>query len=46
MRITDEKVSLTDPDAAPMGAQVGGSAVLGYRDTSSIAAKPASSSQH
>jgi transposase len=31
-RITDEKVSLTDPDAAPMRAQGGGSAVLGYRD--------------
>lgn len=31
-RITDEKVSLTDPDAAPMQAQGGGSAVLGYRD--------------
>jgi transposase len=31
-RITDEKVSLTDPDAAPTRAQVGGSAVLGYRD--------------
>jgi len=30
-RITDEKVSLTDPDAAPMRAQGGGSAVLGYR---------------
>jgi hypothetical protein len=28
----DEKVSLTDPDAAPMRAQGGGSAVLGYRD--------------
>ena len=31
-RITDEKVSLTDPDAAPMRSQGGGSAVLGYRD--------------
>ena len=31
-RITDEKISLTDPDAAPMRAQIGGSAVLGYRD--------------
>jgi transposase len=31
-RITDEKISLTDPDAAPMRAQGGGSAVLGYRD--------------
>jgi len=31
-RITDEKVSLTDPDAAPMRSQSGGSAVLGYRD--------------
>lgn len=31
-RITDEKVSLTDPDAAPMQSQGGGSAVLGYRD--------------
>ena len=31
-RVTDEKVSLTDPDAAPMRAQGGGSAVLGYRD--------------
>jgi len=31
-RITDEKVGLTDPDAAPMRAQGGGSAVLGYRD--------------
>ena len=29
-RITDEKVSLTDPDAAPMRAQGCGSAVLGY----------------
>ena len=28
-RITDEKVSLTDPDAAPMQSQGGGSAVLG-----------------
>jgi hypothetical protein len=31
-RVTDEKISLTDPDAAPMRAQGGGSAVLGYRD--------------
>ena len=31
-RITDEKISLTDPEAAPMRAQGGGSAVLGYRD--------------
>jgi transposase len=31
-RITDEKVSLTDPDAAPMWGQGGGSAVLGFRD--------------
>ena len=31
-RITDQKVSLTDPDASPMRAQGGGSAVLGYRD--------------
>ena len=31
-RITDEKVSLTDPDAAPMWAQGGGSVVLGNRD--------------
>jgi transposase len=31
-RITDEKISLTDPDAAPMRAQGGGSVVLGYRD--------------
>jgi len=31
-RVTDEKVSLTDPDAAPMRAQGGGGAVLGYRD--------------
>jgi len=31
-RITDEKVSLTDPDAAPMRAQRGGRSVLGYRD--------------
>ena len=31
-RITDAKISLTDPDAAPMRAQGGGSAVLGYRD--------------
>jgi transposase len=31
-RITDEKISLTDPDAAPMRGQGGGSAVLGYRD--------------
>lgn len=30
--ITDEKISLTDPDAAPMRAQGSGSAVLGYRD--------------
>jgi hypothetical protein len=28
----DEKVSLTDPDAAPMRGQGGGRAVLGYRD--------------
>jgi transposase len=31
-RITDEKISLTDPDAAPMWGQGGGSAGLGYRD--------------
>lgn len=31
-RKTDEKVSPTDPDAAPMRAQGGGSTVLGYRD--------------
>ena len=31
-RITDEKISLTDPDASPMRAQGGGSAVLGYRE--------------
>jgi transposase len=31
-RIADAKISLTDPDAAPMRAQGGGSAVLGYRD--------------
>jgi hypothetical protein len=31
-RVTDEKVSLTDPDAAPMRAQGGGSAGLGYQD--------------
>lgn len=31
-RVTDEKISLTDPDAAPMRGQGGGSAVLGYRD--------------
>lgn len=31
-RLTDEKVSPTDPDAAPMRAQGGGSTVLGYRD--------------
>jgi transposase len=31
-RVTDQKVSLTDPDASPMRAQGGGSAVLGYRD--------------
>lgn len=31
-RFTDEKVSPTDPDAAPMRAQGGGSAILGYRD--------------
>jgi hypothetical protein len=32
IRITDEKISLTDLDAAPMRVQGGGSAVLGYRD--------------
>ena len=31
-RVTDEKISLTDPDAAPMRGQGGGSAVLGYRN--------------
>jgi len=31
-RITDEQVSPTDPDAAPMQPSGGGSAVLGYRD--------------
>ena len=31
-RVADKKISLTDPDAAPMRAQGGGSAVLGYRD--------------
>ncbi|HUM68450.1 MAG TPA: IS1182 family transposase [Chloroflexota bacterium] len=31
-RLTDEKVSPTDPDAAPMRAQGGGTSVLGYRD--------------
>ncbi|MCJ7658061.1 MAG: transposase [Anaerolineales bacterium] len=31
-RITDEKVNLSDPDAAPMRAPGGGSAILGYRD--------------
>jgi transposase len=31
-RITDDKVSPIDPDAAPMQPSGGGSAVLGYRD--------------
>jgi len=31
-RITDEQISPTDPDAAPMQPSGGGSAVLGYRD--------------
>src|SRR6185436_585460 len=31
-RITDDKVSPIDPDAAPMQSATGGSAVLGYRD--------------
>ncbi|HLO27760.1 MAG TPA: IS1182 family transposase [Anaerolineales bacterium] len=31
-RITDDQVSPTDPDAAPMQSAGGGSAVLGYRD--------------
>lgn len=31
-RITDERVSPTDPNAAPMHPSGGGSAVLGYRD--------------
>jgi transposase len=31
-RVTDEKISRIDPDAAPMRSQGGGSAVLGYRD--------------
>lgn len=31
-RITDEQVSTTDPDAAPMQPSGGGSAILGYRD--------------
>ena len=31
-RITDDQVSPTDPDAAPMQSSGGGSAVLGYRD--------------
>ena len=31
-RVADKKISLTDLDAAPMRAQGGGSAVLGYRD--------------
>lgn len=31
-RITDARVSPTDPDAAPMQPSGGGSAVLGYRD--------------
>src|SRR5258706_5877072 len=31
-RITDDKVSPLDPDAAPMQPSGGGSAVLGYRD--------------
>ncbi len=31
-RIADDQISPTDPDAAPMQASGGGSAVLGYRD--------------
>jgi transposase len=31
-RITDERISPVDPDAAPMQPSSGGSAVLGYRD--------------
>ena len=31
-RITDEQISPTDPDAAPMQPSGGGSAILGYRD--------------
>jgi transposase len=31
-RITDDRVSTVDPDAAPMQPSGGGSAVLGYRD--------------
>jgi hypothetical protein len=31
-RITDDRISITNPDSAPMQPSSGGSAVLGYRD--------------